>query len=92
MMKKNESVRSHDLASALMPTFHLEADRVMGGISVILNGIISICSLSSEGIQLKSHRGKIQLCGKEMSVSIFENHTVEIVGRIEGIVFEYGKN
>lgn len=92
MTKKNERDMLNGTTPVILPTFHLEADRVMGGISVMLNGIVSICSLSSEDIHLKSHKGKIKLCGREMSVSIFENHTVEIVGRIEGILFEYGKN
>ena len=75
-----------------LPSFHLEADRSRGGMSIILSGIIGISDFSDSYIYLKSHGGRIAVNGKRLFINLYENNSVEIVGRVEGIVFKYGKN
>lgn len=73
------------------PSFSLEASRVGRGISIVLSGVIGISDYSESEILLKSHGGKIKVCGQRLMLSIYEDNTAEIVGRIEEICFGYGK-
>ena len=73
------------------PSFNLEASRAGRGISVVLSGVIGISDYSERVILLKSHGGKIRICGERLMLSIYEDNTAEIVGRIEEIGFGYGK-
>lgn len=77
---------------AVMSSFYLEARRDRRGITLLVGKIIGISEFSSELIVLKTHGGRIKLFGKRMKLSIYENSTVEISGRIEEIGFLYGKN
>ena len=72
--------------------FHLEADRSGKGMSVILGGIIGISDFCDDCILLRSHGGKIMVNGKNLFVSVYENNSIEIQGKVEGIKFIYGKN
>ena len=79
------------VAQAKPPSFSMEASRVGSGISIALSGVIGISDYSESEIILKSHGGKIRICGKRLMLSIYEDNTAEIVGRIEEIGFAYGK-
>ena len=73
------------------PAFSLEASRAGRGISVALSGVIGISDYSETEIILKSHGGKIRISGQHLMLSIYEDNTAEIVGRIEEIGFGYSK-
>ena len=75
-----------------LSSFHLEADRSRQGLSVVLSGIIGISDFSDNFINLKGHGGRISVRGKRLFISVYENKSVEIVGRVEEIVFKYGRN
>ena len=93
MTSKNKTDKSnrHGAPSALS-SFHLEANRSPHGMSIILSGIIGVSDFSDSEIILLSHGGRICVKGKRLFISVYENYTVEIVGRVEEIVFYYGKN
>lgn len=73
------------------PSFSLEASRVGRGVSLAISGVIGISDYSESEILLKSHGGKIRVFGQRLMLSIYEDKTAEIVGRIEEISFGYGK-
>ena len=75
-----------------LSAFHLEADRSRAGLSIVLSGIIGISDFSDSFIHLKGHGGRISVIGKKLFISVYENGSVEIVGRVEEIIFKYGKN
>lgn len=75
-----------------LSSFHLEADRSTKGMSVILSGVIGISDFSDSTIHLLTHGGRIIVSGKKLFICVYENSTVEIVGKVEGVVFKYGKN
>ena len=79
------------VARAKPPSFSMEGSRVGSGIAIALSGVIGISDYSESEIILKSHGGKIRICGKRLMLSIYEDNTAEIVGRIEEISFGYGK-
>lgn len=76
--------------SSLSP-FHLEADRSSKGMCLILGGIIGISDFSDSFILMLSHGGRILVNGKNLFISVYENNTVEIQGKVEEIIFKYGK-
>ncbi len=73
-------------------SFHLEADRTLSGMSVILSGIIGISDFSDSLVYLQSHGGRIIVNGSGLLICVLDGGSVEIVGRVEGISFKYGKN
>ncbi len=75
-----------------LSSFHLEADRSSKGMSLMLSGIIGISDFSDSFILMLSHGGRILVNGKNLFIGVYENNTVEIQGKVEGIVFKYGKN
>lgn len=89
--RKSKSPKDRVHASAFS-SFHMEADRTGRGMSLILCGIIGISDFSDSYIHLLSHGGRITVTGRGLFISVYENGSVEIVGRVEGISFKYGKN
>lgn len=87
----NENRKSTNAVCGLS-SFHLEADRSRQGLSVVLSGIIGITDFSDSYIQLKGHGGRVGVYGKKLFISLYENGSVEIVGKVEEIVFKYGRN
>lgn len=75
-----------------LSAFHLEADRSRSGLNIVLSGIVGISEFSDEMICLKGHGGRIYVKGKHLFINVYENANVEIVGRVEEVVFRYGKN
>ncbi len=73
-------------------SFHLEADRSPRGMQIFITGIVGIGDYSDEELELKSHGGRIKISGKRLKLCLLENSTVEIKGKVEGVVFSYGKS
>ncbi len=93
MTHKEKTGRStYSAISAALSSFHLEADRSTRGMSVILSGVIGISDFSDSSIHLLTHGGRIIVNGQKLFICVYENNSVEIVGKVEGVVFKYGKN
>lgn len=92
MTEEKNYRRQRGEIGASISKFHIEADRTSKGMSILISGIVAISELTPEAVCLKSHSGRIDLDGKRMTLSVFENGTVEVVGRIESLRFTYGKN
>lgn len=90
--KRKSKMPKERMPTAAFSSFHMEADRTGRGMSLILCGIIGISDFSDSFIYLLSHGGRITVTGRGLFISVYENGTVEIVGRVEGISFKYGKN
>ena len=87
MTEKNELHPAAQLSS-----FHIEADRCSSGIKMFVSGVVGISEYCAENIMLKSHCCKMMIFGKRLKICVYENNTVEVVGKIGGIEFIYGKN
>ena len=93
MTRKDKTQTSvYSKISSAVSSFHLEADRSTNGMSVILSGVIGISDFSDSSIHLLSHSGRIVVNGQKLFICVYENNSVEIVGKVEGVVFKYGKN
>ncbi len=72
-------------------SFHLEADRCKEGIKMFVSGVIGIGGYSAEEILLRSHACRLRISGRRLKICVYENNTVEVLGKIEGTEFIYGK-
>ena len=72
--------------------FRLEGERCRRGIKLRFAGIIGVKEFSEKSIEIANHGGRIVINGKRLVLSIFENNQIEIIGKVEGICFKYGKN
>ena len=77
--------------SALPHGFYLSCERVVGGISMLVGGIISVVDFTEDRAELLSHTGRVIVSGYRLSMTVFENKSIEIFGGIEDIKFAYGK-
>ena len=73
-------------------TVSLEIRKSKIGAVLVAVNVVGIRELSRERIVLLSHSGNIEILGGRLSLSIFEDKSVEISGRIVGVELNYGKN
>ena len=92
MTDKREQNKNEKIPMSPHSPFHLEIDRVRGGISVLCGGIIGINDFSEERIELSSHGGRIVIRGKSLGATVYEHGSCEVLGRVVGVDFVYGKN
>lgn len=71
--------------------FYLSCEKALGGLSLLVGGIIGVSELDDGRTELLSHSGRVIVSGRGLKLTVFENKSVEINGRIEGINFVYGK-
>ena len=92
-MTENQNRKKIRLPSAPsgLSSFHIEANRSTKGLSIVLSGIIGISDFSDIYICFKSHGGRIKVMGKNLFLNVYEGGSAEVVGRIEEIMFDYGK-
>ena len=75
-----------------LKAMHIEAERCTRGISMLIGGIIGVSDFNDSCVILSSHGGRINIKGKGLSLCVYDNGSVEIVGGIENIELSYGKN
>lgn len=72
--------------------FHAEMDPSPDGLFLRVGGVRRVICLSSDRVGIATRRGTIFVSGKGLSLTVFENQTVGISGRIEGVELQYGKH
>ena len=84
-MQRKEKSREE---SATFPLgFHIEADRVAGGMALSVSSVSSVIDFSECRAELRSGTSRIAVYGRELVIAIYENGTVEIFGKISGVSF-----
>ena len=72
--------------------FRIEIDKSADGFVILASGIKRISELSENEVALKFNKGKLAVKGAHLSLSLYEDKTVEISGKLEVIGFENTKN
>ena len=80
-----------NLVSKASP-FHIEIDKAGAGFLISASGIKRIAELTESKISLKFNKGTLGVSGANLSLSLYEDKTVEISGKLEVIEFGYTKN
>ena len=89
MTEKNKITLSD--AARLTSDFHLAMDRLGRGISLTLSGASAIRDFSDECALFRVRGFFVRVRGSNMSIIVYENKTVELTGRIEGVEIVYDK-
>ncbi len=74
------------------PRFHMEMEGGLGGISLLACGVRQIEEYSDEALTLKITGGRMHLKGLGLCLTVFENKTVEVRGRLLEVSFSYGRD
>ena len=72
--------------------FFLNAERLGGGMRLSVGGVVSVSELTDERIVLVTHASGIEVTGRALLLSAFDQRCVEIVGRVLEVRLLYGKN
>lgn len=77
--------------SAAVSPFHIELDKVARGMSLLVCGVLGISEFSEKFVALTVKGMTVKISGVNLSMTVYESKTVEIVGKIEGLEYEYTK-
>ena len=87
MQKKSKNQAEKMKMPKFPKSFHVEADRIGANISVSVGGVISIIDFSDLNAVLKVRGGRIKVGGSSLEVSVYENNTAEVCGKVTVIEF-----
>ena len=73
------------------PRFHMEMDSGLGGATLLVLGVRRIEEYSGERLVLQIAGAKMHLVGIGLCLSVFDNKTVEVRGRLLEVKFSYGR-
>ncbi len=79
------------IQSIRQSSLHFEMKKSHRGAVAVIGNVMSIGEYSDSEITVVSHIGRVVLSGESLTVTVLEEHTVEIYGRIEEVRFSYGK-
>ena len=68
--------------SPVTSRFQIEADGQGSKTSLSVSNVFAVVELSEEFISLRLARGKINVRGKKLGITVYENNIVEICGRV----------
>lgn len=69
----------------------LEIKKSKLGAALVAVNAIGIAELSQNKVIILSHAGRVEVTGDGLTLSVFEDKSVEILGRIKGVELDYGK-
>ena len=88
MTRNNEKSKS---APRMPSPFHVEIDRVQGGVAVLISGVRAIRELTDTTALFRIKGGFLRVNGHSIAVTVYENKTVEVIGGVTGIEIENDK-
>ena len=59
---------------------------------LVCSGVVSIVDYSDEALTVATHKGRVGIIGEGLVLSVLENRTVEVFGKIEEVRMSYGKH
>ena len=81
----NHKKRMGDLLDTV--NFHIEIDKRYGQMSIVINGTDSILEYSDKSILLRTGKQKVKINGDALTLALYENKAVEVIGKIMEIDF-----
>ena len=87
--KKLRAIRAF---SAISSPFHIEVDKVGRFISVMVSGVLGVEEFSDSEVLLCVSGMKIKMAGRGLCLTVYENKTIEIVGKIDLTEYVYDKS
>ena len=59
---------------------------------LVCSEVVAIVDYSCESLTITTHKGRVQINGTDLMLSVLENRTVEVFGKIEEVSLSYGKH
>jgi hypothetical protein len=87
-MTRNDQKREPRLPRSPL---HVEIDRTSGGIAVLVAGVRAIRELTDTTALLRLKGGYLRISGVDVTVTVYENRTVEVLGGVGRIEIENDK-
>ena len=87
MTRNNEKSKTQSLPSL----FHVEVDRVPGGIAVLISDVRAIRDLNDTTALFRLKGGAIRVNGRNISLTVYENRAVEVLGGVTCIEIQNDK-
>jgi len=84
--EKETTGKNHSISS-LLNGFGVEISPCKNGLCVSVEGVEKIMAFSSEEIELLSVRGIMNISGRTLSLTVFENHSAQVRGQVEEVRF-----
>ncbi len=75
-----------------MPRFHMEIEGSKRSAAVRVSGVRHIEEYTAEKLVLQISGGRMRLCGVGLSLSVFENGSIEVRGKLSEVGFSYDRN
>jgi len=85
--KKKIELHGKELVRGVPFGFHIEIDKIAGGLSICLNGVSSVIDFCEQYAVLKLGRAKVKVIGLDLSIAVYENKVAEISGKIGAVEF-----
>jgi hypothetical protein len=83
MQKKKKNTAFTRLALAFAtPSFHVELDRVRGGFSVMVYGVLGISEFSPSRVVLILSDGEVVIEGEKLQLAVYEGNSAEVCGGV----------
>ena len=76
---------------SMISDFHIDIDRVSDNISVSVCGTRGVREFSDSQVFLNVSGGGICINGISLTMCVYENSTIEVIGKIQGLEFIYDK-
>ncbi len=71
----------------IMGVCRLEGERIGKTLSIVVSGVLSVKDFSDTAAVLLIPSGELKIEGKSLSITVFENRSIMIKGKIGGIMF-----
>ena len=72
-------------SDSLSPSLHIEINKISSGISVLICEVSGIKEYSQNCVTLCVGRNLISIIGEEINLECYDNHNVEVLGKIKGV-------
>ena len=92
MSKKRKPKFSKTEVFSSISDFHIDIDRVARGMSISVCGTVGVKEFSDTRVLLQIKGFCLSIRGSEIAMSVYENSTVEVIGRIRDLEFIYEKS
>ena len=91
-MQKTDKNNPKLFPKILPGDFHIELDRTTRGLSLSCSGVQGITEFSENEVNIRLSEFSVLICGSKLLITVFEEKSIEILGKITEVKFIYGKS
>ncbi len=89
--KTKKTKKTIEAIASAVSLFHITVDRAAEGFVLSVCGVNSISEFSDECVLLELSFSRLKISGERLDLTVYEQSTVEIRGKINSVEFSYDK-